>query len=248
MAKDFNSIPTRMEEKKKILVLILASDTNPLYCSFQTLWKTYMNTHPEFDCYFYKGHPNLEKEAFLSDKNTLLIKCEDTFNTCYEKTLKAFDFFKDKLDNYKYVFRTNLSSFMIFDKYLEYSKEWPTENFCSAVIGEHEGIPFPAGAGFTLSIDLVKRLIEERPSLVFQDDVSIGSALKSWGIPIEPCKRVDILYEHDLLWLENNCKINEDVFHYRVKNIQLRRYNDIIIQKWLIEHFYGISVKEELGY
>ena len=109
----------------KILVLILASDTSSIYLEFQQLWRKYMNNFPEADCFFYKGHPDIEEDAFLGG-DTLMIKINENLDTVYEKTLRAFDFFNPKLDSYDFVFRTNLSSFIDIPKLINFAKTLPS--------------------------------------------------------------------------------------------------------------------------
>jgi hypothetical protein len=195
-------------------VLVLASDTQPIYIEHQRLWRTYMHTNPNADCYFYKGDPTMEEDVKLVG-DTLFIKIEETLDTVYEKTLRAFEFFVPRLADYKCVFRTNLSSVVALDRYVEYCRTIPSEAFCSAFIGEDAGTPFPAGAGFTLTPDLVRRLVEERPPRIVQDDVSLGHALRTWGIPITPAERVDYLREGHYETIHPI--VPARVFHFRAK-------------------------------
>jgi hypothetical protein len=226
----------------RILVLILASDTDPVYCAFQIMWRQYMNLNPNIRAYFYKGHPDITQPAFLSDDNTLLIKIHDNFETCYEKTLRAFEYFSGDLDKYDFVFRTNLSSFVYFPHYLEFCKSLPKTNCCAAFIGtrSEDGLKFPAGAGFTLSPDIIKRLLAERPQLEIQDDVTIGRALQKWGIPILNAPRIDILTEEMFQILNTINNQNKNVFHFRLKNVEGKRELDISSYLKLLKLYYGI--------
>ncbi len=224
----------------KILVLVLASDTDPLYCAFQIVWREYMNIHPNIDCFFYKGHPDLRTDAFLSDKNTLLVKCNEKLDTCYEKTLRAFTFFRPRFKQYDYIFRTNLSSFIVFDYYLKVASTWPRKEFCSAFIGKTDNeIEFPAGAGFTITPDLVERILDENPPLIVQDDVSIGHFLKKIKVPIHPVERIDILVNEQLPFLAKILSENDEIFHFRIKNIQGNRDLDIQIMIQLLSYYYN---------
>jgi hypothetical protein len=182
-----------------------------------------MNRNPNVDCYFYKGDPSLSTEAELIG-DTLFIRIEDTLETVHEKTLRAFDFFEPRLSNYKCVFRTNLSSVVVFDRYLEYCRSIPEQDFCSAYIGVEGDVPFPAGAGYTITPNLIRRLIAERPPLRTQDDVSLGHALKEWGIPIASVQRVDLLNETDVAMTRG--RVPKSVFHFRVKQ-NVRHYDNV---------------------
>ena len=148
--------------------------------------------------------------------DTVYVKLEDTLDTVYEKLMKTLRFLYPIFNQYEYLFRTNLSSFVDFTKYLEFCTILPKTNCCAAVLGDHGGIQFPSGAGFTLSMDLVKRLVDENPPAVFLDDVSVGSALANWNVEYIRTNRVD--YRDDGTWhLEHPPLPNEIIFHYRAK-------------------------------
>jgi hypothetical protein len=84
-----------------------------------------MNSSPHIDCYFIKGRSEQTKEYAL-EGDSLYIKVRE--NNCdgdpciWEKTIASFKYFKPTLDRYNFVYRTNLSSFIRFDKYLEACK------------------------------------------------------------------------------------------------------------------------------
>ena len=237
----------------KILCLILASDTTPDYVRFQSVWRKFMNTYPKVDCYFYKGHPDLSQSEFLEDK-TLWIKISESLDTVYEKTLRAFEYFVPKLDEYDFVYRSNLSTFVSFQHMLEFCAELPTTNCCAAFAGcvpengnslDYE-MSFPGGNGFLLSTDLVRRLVEEKPPLNGQDDVTIGDALRRWKVPIIGFVRPD--FRDDGFWYMNNfhlLKSNErnlrpkkNMFSYRLKSFD--RAKDISTMEELVRGVYGI--------
>jgi hypothetical protein len=199
-----------------------------------------MHSHPDIDSYFYKGDPTQEEE-FMLEGDTLTIKIEESLGLVYEKTLRAFDYFIPSMSKYDFIFRTNLSSFVRMDAYIKHCETLPRQKLCSAIIGKHDDILFPAGAGFTITPDLVKRLVEERPTLTEQDDVTIGKALASWGIPIEMAHRADILASDIYMILRNN--IPDKIFHFRIKQIgrhehQIVDENELKIMDALIRTYY----------
>lgn len=231
----------------KILVLVLASDTTDIYKSQQTLWKTYMKLNPNVDCFFYKGNPNISAPALVGD--TLYLNIEESFDTIYEKTLMAFDFFKDKLERYDYVYRTNLSSVIVFDRLLNYAMHKPLRSFCSAVIGHYlndKDKPFPSGSGILFSRDIIRLFCERRPTKLFQDDVTFGKALREWGISIIPCPRGEFKNLDEYMYYKNIINDNT-IFHFRVKHIQrhsdgIENPDEIFIMKQLIQKCYNISI------
>lgn len=239
----------------RILCLILASDTSPEYIRFQSLWKKFMHLHPDVDCYFYKGHPDLTQPSFLEDQ-TFWIKVPETFETIYEKTLKAFEACLPILGKYDFVYRSNLSTFVSFKHMLKYCEDLPRTNCCAAVTG---GIPpsdtdrnslkyprsFPGGNGFILSPDLVHRIVDEKEPLDTQDDITIGNALRRWGIEIREFVRPD--YDGNS-WFINNLHLLESreqsfepkkkMFTYRLKSTS--REKDIEMMEHLIKKYYTL--------
>lgn len=212
----------------RILVLILASDSSHEYVEFQAIWRMYMNHHPGIDCYFYKGDPTLQTEAILHG-DTLTLRIEESLDTVYEKTMQAFRYFEPRLGKYDFVYRTNLSSFVDFEKYLEVCAGLPKTRCCAAFIGYDGDTQFPSGSGFTLSPDLVRRLVLENPPKVVQDDVTLGHVLHRWGIPIHGVNRVDYLDDQTgfLYWFPEM-----PAFHYRVKSDD--RKHDVRVLRALV--------------
>jgi hypothetical protein len=242
----------------RILCLILASDTAPEYVKFQALWRRFMNLNPHVDCYFYKAHPDLSQPTFLADQ-TLWIRMNDKFETVYEKTLQAFDYFIPELDKYDFVYRSNLSTFVSFRHMLEFCADLPKTGCCAGVTGGIEvNVPqnernslahpysFPGGNGFIVSPDIMKRIVEERIPLLVQDDVTIGVALRKWGIPIREFVRPD--YGNMGIWYVNNYDLLQShernldpkkiMFTYRIKSND--RTKDLEIMDMLIRKYCNV--------
>lgn len=214
----------------RVLVLILASDTEPVYFEFQRIWRQYMKSTPNIDCYFYKANPTLDTEYKL-EGDTLWIRMEESLDSVYEKTLKAFDYFANRSEKYDFLFRPNLSSFVVFDKYIQHCHTLPRERCVSAFIGVEGADIFPSGSGFTMSWDIVLELIRDRPVLQCQDDVTIGKWLHEKGIPIYPASRCDYTNNAGTPMFRG-----PNPFHYRVKNADRRL--DVRIHTKLLRQFY----------
>jgi hypothetical protein len=193
-----------------------------------------MHSHPNVDCYFYKGNPKLDTEYKL-EGDILWIRIKESLDTVYEKTLKAFEYFADQMSNYQYVFRPNISSFVRFDKYIEYCSTLPKQRLVSACVAVYDNFEFPAGAGFTMSTDVVLELVKDKPPSVFVDDVSIGKWLNTKGIPIQPATRCDYTFDNGIPTYHHRDKTT--LFHYRIKNLD--RKIDIVIHRILLNQFYG---------
>jgi hypothetical protein len=222
-------------KRMKILMLVLASDTEDIHIAFQSTWRKYMKSHPNVDCYFYKAHPLLP-DAYILRDDTLWIRAGEGYRNVYNKTFEAFKYFEKDLHKYDFVFRPNLSSFVVMDKYVQYCSTLPKQRLVAGGIGVYEGILFPSGCGFTMSSDVVMELIRDNPPYVYLDDVTIGKWLQTKSIPIQPAPRGD--YSNDSMIFTTSWPV-EQIFHFRVRNRD--RKLDIEIHKKLLQQYYGLT-------
>ena len=224
----------------RVLMLVLAGGDDPIYQKMESLWLMYMNSHPEIDCYLYKGDFAMKEEFRLDNRAKILyIRIHDSFETVLEKTVRAFKFFEPQFDTYNFIYRTNMSSFIVFDRYINYCNSIDLrENFCSAVVGRHLTHPFPSGSGFTITPDLVRRFITDRyDDSELMDDVAIGFALTQWGVDIRDASRIDLLYQGAIM-VSN--LTDPSVFHFRLKS-ESREY-DALVYEYLVKRFYPNSL------
>jgi hypothetical protein len=195
----------------RVLILVLASDNSPLYCKLQSLWRKLQ--HPRADILFLKAHPNIQGDDFIHE-TTIFISCEETLEKVYEKQMRGFRLLVPQLDKYAFVFRTNLSSHVDIQKYLDYCETLPRNGVYRGVVDVYEGKPFASGSGYTITPDLIKRIVQEDPPEIFLDDVSVGHAIQQLGINVIPAPRIDYT---QLGWLCHGCG-DEPVFHRRVRS------------------------------
>jgi hypothetical protein len=133
--------------------------------------------------------------------------------------------------DFKYIYRTNLSSFLNLSILNDYAEK---NNFnYGALIGKHEGIHFGAGCGFFISKESCKYLLENQQSLDYKlyDDVAIGKLL----VPIMnifAVPRIDIVNINNI-----KNKINKNIFHYRCKNCS-NMYQTANNLNYLYSYFY----------
>lgn len=226
----------------RILMLVLMSEGQP-YDQFRAVWRRYMKSHPNIDCYFYMGNPNLASD-YLLDDDTLWIRISNSLPDIFERTMRAFRYFVNMRPNiYRFLYRPNASCVVNFNRYYDLCKTFPTEKFCSAVVGgpspggEHPAKTFPSGSGYTLSFDLVKKFARD-PDLknIYIDDVSIGCYLEQWGIPITPAERYS--FEMRYYSPEELANILNHYFHLRFRN-DPRRDWDVSAMNIVVDSIYG---------
>lgn len=232
-------------EEPKILVLIIASDDQPVYREMQNLWRSYMHLDPDhIEAYFLKGDPDLPYPTLIQSDVLYCKTAESLKPGILNKTLLAMEHFLPRLHEFSYVLRTNLSSFYIFPRLVEFAKTQPPAPLtCYALPYYIHTLVFPSGSGFLMSPDLVEQLLAKKETLdyLYPDDMAIGFFLQNEGLPIHYSHRTDFTSLDN--WKLYKDQIPSSVFHIRVKNDNpdRRASDEIYIQKQLIKMFYGIE-------
>ncbi len=239
------SFKTESERTGKILVLIIASDNAPYYNAHQNIWRSYMHLDPNIEAYFMKCDPQIKCDVQI-EGDVIWVKARETYIPgILDKTIISMEYMIPRLKEFDYVLRTNLSSFYIFSRLINFTKNLPLNNcYCGPLLRYKGGIRYAAGSGFLLSTDLVELLVEGKKKLINHpliDDVAIGEYLTSRDIDIIPSPRLDILNINS--WNKNKNSISEDTFHFRLKNLEHKRNSDeIFIMSELLGRFYGIHL------
>lgn len=214
----------------KVLMLIISSDTEPVYAEHRKIWLSYMNSNPQIKCYFiqYKdGDQTLEDNMFwLSGK--------ESFDNIIKKTIDSFDFFI-KNDSYDFIIRTNMSTLWNFKALIAHLNTLPRQRVYNGQMLRHQynnDMKYIAGTGIILSQDVAKLLIENRElveSIKIIDDVDIGFALKKLGIQHSEGNRIQIRDRE----MYNNFTYNSKEYQYRIKwNDRSRFFEEIeVMQK-----------------
>ena len=199
-------------------MLVISSDTYSVYAHQREVWRTYMKSHPNIDCYFIRYNPLTFVPLLTQD--TLTLRGRERYGTIFKKTVEAMDYFLSRR-LYDYVVRTNLSSVWHFPNLLTHLATAPRERYYAGQLMTHEasGLPFASGAGFILSSDVARLLLtyqQRGRSLQEFDDVAVASVLASVGIQPQNLPRVDFvsLAHYD----EHHDKIPPGSFHFRMKH------------------------------
>jgi hypothetical protein len=206
----------------KILVLILASEG---YEAFEKSWRGHLSTAESCTCFFYKSDPN-QTDLFVMKGDTLFIKLAETLENVWQKTLLAFQYFEPQLHEYDFVLRPNMSTVVLFDRYLATARLFPKTECCAAYVGWRNHLPFPAGNAITLSPDLVRRIVRDPPPCFVMDDVTIGMEMIKYGIQLIHLPRID---NPDRVFCPLDChqirlktenRIHDAALHHRFLTLQ----------------------------
>lgn len=195
-------------------MLVISSNKEPVYQQHRQVWRTYMKSHPDVECYFIEFSPLVFVPILKND--TLYVRGTESYYNITRKTMMALEYFLSN-SSYDFVIRTNLSSVWIFSKMLTFLHTLPRTRYYGGVVLTHERLPFVSGTCITMSYDVAKTLLQHK-SIAYTnnlvDDVDIGVALYHARIyPVPSISRIDINSEED---------IQKDGFHYRVRFLTRR--------------------------
>lgn len=216
-----------------IVVLVLACRFYPWdLLENEGVRKTWCRQVDGLDIVFYYG--GASKDYFDGDR--LLLNCREWYDFLGQKTILAFEKILPRYKNLKYVFRTNLSSYVRLNKLKELTRSFNEKNFYAGMIGNHNGIHFASGCGYFISKDLMQFLVSQKNKIdySYMDDVCLGKFLTGAGVPIHLMKRLDILSMEHLASLKK--EEMEQHFHFRCKQAH-NRMLDIEIMKRLHKLF-----------
>ena len=223
-------------------MLVISSDTYPVYKHHRDVWRTYMKSHPAIDCVFIESRPLIFLPTLTSD--TLTLRGTERYDTILGKTLDALEYFLSRRQ-YDYVVRTNLSSVWDFKELLRALETRPRELVYAGQCGVNPGtgLEFASGAGILMSTDVARTLLANRRialTLTHLDDVGVAKALLASGLRPTSLPRVDFtsLAHYDA----HHDKIPPGSFHYRVRHedyLGSRMEEPVIMSRLLREHIYA---------
>lgn len=230
----------------KLLVLIISSDQFPVYIEEQRLWRSYMHSDPEHvEAYFLKGDPTLDKRAKI-DGDIIWLRTDEGWIEggsagIINKTILGLEKLLPRFDEFDYILRTNLSSFYVFPRLLDFLKTLPpTDCYAGSWIG-HMYPKIGAGSGFIISTDVARKLVASKSLFVnnktTQDDVLIGNYIhRILKLKLIEHQRVNIDTIETWNLIEDALP---DLFHFRLKNPDhLRATDELSIYTELIKRFY----------
>ncbi len=237
------------ENSAKLLVFVIANDQEPVYVELQKIWRAYMHLDREHvDAYFIKANPHLDTE-YKIEGDTIWSRTEESiFPGILNKTLLSLEAIGDQLEKYDYFLRTNLSSFYVFPKLLQALNHTPKHRFCFSFGIPHFQPMIISGAGYILSQDVVKMMLENKHGLMNvreYDDVVLGYFLTNRKIQLTRHNRIDLLTIKDFVQKKRSL-VDSNCFQFRVKNPrhELRLNHDIFIHSELLKIFYPKNNQE----
>lgn len=212
----------------KIIILILSTNNSSYKNFIDTCTNTWVKKAREngIRCIFYTGGGST---SFLKNDN-LILDCDDSLAGTAFKLFKAFEFIENSRIEYTHIYRTNLSSFIYMNDFIDFSNSINAD-FYGGVIGRFnkisilnkfhgislfsskilpfQVIEYASGSGFFISRKyIIKVLKSANLNFNYVDDVMIGSVLREENLT--KISRFD--YTNKL-----NSNFDDKCFHVRLK-------------------------------
>lgn len=124
---------------KKIIILILSTNNEiyePFIVALKETWVKKAKAN-NIECFFYEGGYH---NSYI-DGDTIKLNVNDDLNSTSEKLISAIDILKKNKIEFDFIFRTNLSSFIIVDNFLAYFKENEKNIVYCGYKGKHVVVP-----------------------------------------------------------------------------------------------------------
>lgn len=229
---------------KKLIILVIASNSDFYNEVVKIFWKKLIKNcnqnYKNVKIYLLYGD-SYNKELNINNENLLCFDLEENLiPNILKKTCLAFEYIKNKYD-FEYVFRTNLSSFLIIDRFLNYLDNIKNNNryLYSGTIVKKKYLDFVSGAGILLNKNSIEIILKNTDKINFSlaDDIAIATLLK--GIERVNINRYNIekynyTLDEDKISLHYENILKNDYFHIRIKNASKEnndtlRWNDLKI-------------------
>ena len=214
----------------KILHLVLYSKSE-YYNKMKEITSEYYKKYIDIDTYYYYWDENISDEYLLED-NELKIKGKEVYIPgILQKTIKAFEFFKEKIDNYGYIIRSNISTIINFEKLIPILSQ---KNYDYGLFfNKKQKAFYPSGTSMLYNKKIFNFVLENKHKLRYDiiDDYSLGLLLYYNYVDfkkLELCNLKDYFCE--------NPSVNTNYENYIIfRNKSDNRENDLIIMKNIIE-------------
>ena len=250
--------PDTQKHEYYSIMLILDSDDEPIYNYSRYIWRQYMNTNPTILSIFIKYRDDIEEDfVYNKNENTLYIKGIEKYEckSIYLKTIKAFEYCHTHFI-YKYIVRTNISSFWIFDNLIEYLKERQHGQYILGLLVnniKNAPNPFISGTGIIIPNTLIPLILNHREPTYIMDDVEISEFYRNQHIRIFPARRKLHSFISKFEYSNKNeidnhfDKIqNTKIVYFRVKNNNNRLENDTYCLNKLLNIYYNKNIPTKI--
>jgi hypothetical protein len=233
--------------RKKVLVLVISSDTYPSVRNRKIIEKTWLIDSPEnIEVFFYKAGHKTE----VSKQNEITLAVGKSSKDISEKNIMAFEYALENFD-FDFLFRTTTTSYVKLDElnsFIERNHKESKYLYCGRVMETNDlsnnKQTFVSGAGILFTRDTIKKIIENKKKLDYRlwDDVGLGKLLKKLGIDASIGQREDIkgnIFRHDFSYKHYHyrCRIDNHYGYPRFLEYYVIKYLHFLLNKKSINKF-----------
>ena len=172
-------------------LVLFSSDNDGPYDKMYKETNEYYKSFPNVKTVYYTFSSDISNNYFLdTNKNILYIKGKETYIPgILDKTIKAFEYFKNDYDNYDYIIRTNISTLVNFNLLNEELVKHPVQYSSGLVLTLNwldphggitdeslKGLVYGSGTSIILASNTMKQFLEKKDLIRMDiiDDVAIG--------------------------------------------------------------------------
>lgn len=234
-----------------LIFLVIANKpkTRVVYDDLRIQWLRYINSNKTIKVFFLTLD-NI-REDYIINNNDLILKGNESYTPgIYEKTILGMKILLNlpEYSNVKYVIRTNISAFWIFDRLLKFLEDKPLINYCSTGhIMYKFDIFSPHGSNVIFSRDVALKFsndYDHDKKHLYPDDIILGFLCEKYGIEIKKynwCVSTHIINPNDYLGFIND--IPEHIFTVRnnLLDPKLRDMHEGNKYKMLVDKFYSLT-------
>lgn len=210
----------------RVAMIVIASLGGIYDRMIEEYWIPFIKKTTEIDVFLIFGNNFVNKWPEI-ENNVISFDCPE--NLIPGVLIKTILMFERIMGQYDYILRTNLSSIIIVDRYLDWLNTLPSAGVYAGINAIHNGIHYISGAGFTISNDILEYIVynKNKINVALIDDVTIGELLSPFN-KING-KRID--------FTDNKRYVSRpdigDNYHIRVKNTNDRRIDLEIMNMFL---------------
>ena len=212
----------------KVLILVVCCAGNKEYEALaNTIKRTWGKTGNSNAEIYYLWCNNYK----VKGDNDFVLNKEEGYGMLLWKTLGFL--FKHRHDEFDYILRVNIGSYVHVGNLLRYLEDKPRSNFYCGQVGRFDDIDFVSGSCFILSRDLVMLSLTNIKKFGFDhiDDVSFGRFMSRFNIEPVFCK-TKLRYLHEKAYDENT-------YHWKLRSPDGERHLDCQKMKQLYNEHNG---------
>ncbi|GBG00401.1 hypothetical protein Rsub_13338 [Raphidocelis subcapitata] len=219
-----------------VVVLVIAS-REPVYALQWAVWSRLKDDHPDVAVYLLVANESLAAPQIDEAAGLLQLPMRESYIPgILDKTVEGLRvMLSDTRRSFKYVLRTNMSSMWHWARFMAHVAALPASGVFAGVtfeMSEHPGVTFASGAGYTVSRDVARTIVEGAAELNKHvlDDVAVGLLLGKRGVRPTGMGRCDLTDGKLPAPLDDG-----KCHHWRTKNHDRLKYDGYLMSRLYFE-------------